>query len=90
MRILSVALTLLVAGSAAVAQSDFSSLRKLARETIVAANAPSMAIAVVRNGRILYEEGFGWVTILVRRSCRRLLSIRRAQPSAGLRLIPPS
>jgi CubicO group peptidase (beta-lactamase class C family) len=60
MRILSALLMLLIAASAGVAQPDFSSLRKLARETIVAATAPSMAIAVVRNGRILYEEGFGW------------------------------
>lgn len=67
MRFVRTVLTLLTLASAAVTQSpqsarapDFSAVRKLARETIVAAAAPSMAVAVVRKGRILWEEGFGW------------------------------
>src|SRR5262245_45724947 len=67
MRMVTVLLILLSVASAGIAQSlespvdpDFSAVRKLARETIVAATAPSMAVAVVRRGRILWEEGFGW------------------------------
>lgn len=39
---------------------DFSSMRKLIRETMVEWVVPSIAVAVVRDGHILWEEGFGW------------------------------
>ena len=39
---------------------DFAGARKVIREMMVAGAVPSIAVAVVRNGRILWEEGFGW------------------------------
>src|SRR5262249_45660428 len=67
MRGVTVVVLLLSAASSGVAQShesaeapDFSEARKRAREAIVEAAAPSIAVVVVRKGRIIWEEGFGW------------------------------
>src|SRR5579871_5029854 len=39
---------------------DFARVRKFIREQMVARSTPSLAIAVARRGKILWEEGFGW------------------------------
>ena len=39
---------------------DFSNVRKLIQERMVTDSIPSVSVAVVRKGEILWEEGFGW------------------------------
>ncbi len=39
---------------------DFSAVRELIRARLVEQVIPSLAVAVARNGTILWEEGFGW------------------------------
>ena len=39
---------------------DFSKVRKLIQEQMAAKSIPSMAVAVVRRGEIIWEEGFGF------------------------------
>src|SRR5579863_2698342 len=51
-------LILLLAGAASADQFD--SVRALIRERIDANVAPSIAVAVARDGKIIWEEGFGW------------------------------
>src|SRR5262245_27413117 len=41
-------------------QPDWSQVRKIIQQRMVAESIPSISIAVVRNGKILWEEGFGW------------------------------
>src|SRR5438105_682137 len=43
-----------------IAKPDFSTTRKLIEERMTAESIPSVAVAVARNGEILWEEGFGW------------------------------
>src|SRR5438309_2553637 len=47
-------------GSARDANVDFSAVRELIRTRLVDQVIPSLAVAVARNGTILWEEGFGW------------------------------
>ena len=42
-----------------VSRPDFSSVRKMIQEQIANKGTPSMSVAVARNGKILWEEGFG-------------------------------
>lgn len=45
----------------AAAQSDqFAPVRKAIRAQMEQRNVPSIAVAVARDGRIIWEEGFGW------------------------------
>ena len=39
---------------------DFSSVRKLIQDRMAKEAVPGLAVAVVRRGEILWEEGFGW------------------------------
>src|SRR5258708_10714090 len=39
---------------------DFGAVRDLIRARLVEQTLPSLAVAVARNGTILWEEGFGW------------------------------
>jgi CubicO group peptidase (beta-lactamase class C family) len=39
---------------------DFSKVRQFIQEQLVATSIPSIAVAVARRGKILWEEGFGW------------------------------
>jgi hypothetical protein len=39
---------------------DFSNVRRFIQEQLMAKSIPSMAVAVARNGTILWEEAFGW------------------------------
>jgi CubicO group peptidase (beta-lactamase class C family) len=41
-------------------QPDWSQVRKIIQQRMAAESIPSVSIAVVRNGKILWEEGFGW------------------------------
>ena len=43
-----------------VASDQFDSVRSLIKKRIVDEQIPSVAIAVARDGKILWEEGFGW------------------------------
>jgi len=42
------------------AADEFDAVRSRIRREIASTNAPSIAVAVARNGRIIWEEGFGW------------------------------
>jgi CubicO group peptidase (beta-lactamase class C family) len=44
----------------AVAADQFDSVRAFIRRQMVETSAPSLAVAVARDGKILWEEGFGW------------------------------
>lgn len=61
---LSVVLCLTPAGTAqfreVAGETDFAGARQVIREMMVGGAVPSIAVAVVRNGRIVWEEGFGW------------------------------
>ena len=42
------------------AADPFDAVRALIRKQLVETEAPSLAVAVARDGKILWEEGFGW------------------------------
>src|SRR6476646_5398377 len=44
----------------APAADQFDSVRDFIRRQLVETGAPSIAVAVARDGKILWEEGFGW------------------------------
>src|SRR5262245_14027032 len=46
--------------TAAARAVDFSAVRAMIRAGLVEDVVPSVAVAVARNGEILWEEGFGW------------------------------
>jgi CubicO group peptidase (beta-lactamase class C family) len=49
---------------AAVANADqFDSVRNAIRSKLASEKVPSLAVAVARNGRIVWEEGFGWADV---------------------------
>jgi CubicO group peptidase (beta-lactamase class C family) len=52
-------LCLLLAPSA-LAADQFDTLRDFIRKQLVETSTPSLAVAVARDGKILWEEGFGW------------------------------
>jgi CubicO group peptidase (beta-lactamase class C family) len=47
-------------GQAASSPAHYAAIRNYVRRQLVATGAPSMAIAVFRNGHIDWQEGFGW------------------------------
>src|SRR5438034_2341809 len=47
-------------GSARVTNDVFGAVRDLIRGRLVEQVVPSLAVAVARDGEILWEEGFGW------------------------------
>src|SRR5947208_15256239 len=47
-------------GGARDATVDFSAVRELIRVRLVEQVIPSLAVAVARDGEIVWEEGFGW------------------------------
>ncbi|MBL9124765.1 MAG: beta-lactamase family protein, partial [Planctomycetaceae bacterium] len=51
--------TLLAVGPATRAD-EFEAIRDKIRQALVRQNIPSIAVAVARDGQILWEEGFGW------------------------------
>jgi CubicO group peptidase (beta-lactamase class C family) len=67
---MALALTLLVPGSRSAADetknpshsaaSNFPSVRELIRTRMVNESIPSVAVALAKDGKILWEEGFGW------------------------------
>ncbi|GAA0715164.1 serine hydrolase domain-containing protein [Dokdonella soli] len=58
-RVLAVGLVFLLDGSA-VAADRFDAIRQSIRTLLTQRQVPSVAVAVARNGRIVWEEGFGW------------------------------
>jgi CubicO group peptidase (beta-lactamase class C family) len=67
MRIFGIAVMVFAVLPAGAAQSrgvasepDFAGTRQIIREMMVAGAIPSISVAVVRDGRIVWEEGFGW------------------------------
>lgn len=54
------ALILLALSLSAHATNSFDSLRDQIRRELAASQAPSLTVAVARNGRVIWEEGFGW------------------------------
>ena len=49
-----------IAAIGRVSADEFDSIREKVRQAIVRQNIPSVAIAVARDGKIIWEEGFGW------------------------------
>src|SRR5881296_3286584 len=41
-------------------RNTFAHIRELIRQRLVEQTIPSLAVAVARDGEILWEEGFGW------------------------------
>jgi len=54
---LAAAVMVLLAGSAA---AQFEEVRAKIKRELVEQDIPSLAVAVARNGKIIWEEGFGW------------------------------
>jgi CubicO group peptidase (beta-lactamase class C family) len=48
------------AAAPAAAQDPFAAIRENIRKRLVEEPIPSLAVAVARDGKILWEEGFGW------------------------------
>ena len=48
------------AGASADPQQRFAAVREVIAKTLEEAKVPSIALAVVKDGRIIWEEGFGW------------------------------
>ena len=42
---------------------DFSIVRKRIQQEMIKAGTPSFALAVAKNGKILWEEAFGWADL---------------------------
>lgn len=60
-RLLGLLILLIVApGSLVAAGNPFAKLRENIQSEIKEKNIPSLAVAVIRDGKILWEEGFGW------------------------------
>src|SRR2546430_1503356 len=59
-------ITLLIPGATLLAQEKapaidrWDSVRALIRQTIAESNLPSISVAVAKDGKIIWEEGFGW------------------------------
>jgi CubicO group peptidase (beta-lactamase class C family) len=53
-------LPLLLIAPFALAADEFDSVRVFIRSQMVETSAPSLAVAVARDGKIVWEEGFGW------------------------------
>ncbi|MBL8270101.1 serine hydrolase domain-containing protein, partial [Steroidobacter sp.] len=51
---------LVVSSAAAIAADRFDGARTQIRERMLELSVPSVAVAVAKDGRILWEEGFGW------------------------------
>ena len=47
-------------GATAAAADRFDDLRQQIRTVLVEESIPSMAVAVAKDGEILWQEGFGW------------------------------
>ncbi|MDE0736729.1 MAG: serine hydrolase, partial [Pirellulaceae bacterium] len=60
-RLLGLLILLIVAPCSLVAaENPFAKLREHIQLEIKEKNIPSLAVAVIRDGKILWEEGFGW------------------------------
>jgi CubicO group peptidase (beta-lactamase class C family) len=55
-----VAVLLLVAGAPAIAADRFDEIRSYIRAQMVEQSVPSISVAVAKDGKILWEESFGW------------------------------
>src|SRR5688572_17718617 len=53
----------LLLGTAGAHADEFDAARQTIRDAMVAQNIPSVSVAVAQNGRILWEEGFGWADV---------------------------
>src|SRR5438105_870229 len=73
-------------------QPDFSALRESIRTRLTQQGVPSLAVAVARNGQILWEEGFGWADREKRRPATEhtlysLASISKPVTATGLMVL---
>jgi CubicO group peptidase (beta-lactamase class C family) len=59
-RSLAVALTLVLALLSPVHADRFDTIRRHIKQALVNDQVPSLAVAVARDGKILWEQGFGW------------------------------
>lgn len=87
------ALVLLICRPAAA--DDFDSIRDKIRLAITRQNIPSVAVAVARDGQILWEEGFGWADREKRRPATEhtmysLASISKPITATGLMVLVES
>lgn len=56
----------LLIGTASAHADQFDAAREQIREAMVEQSIPSVSVAVAQNGRILWEEGFGWADVAKR------------------------
>ncbi|HEY5761423.1 MAG TPA: serine hydrolase domain-containing protein [Steroidobacter sp.] len=56
----------LLIGTAGAHADEFDAARQTIREAMLAQDIPSVSVAVAQNGRILWEEGFGWADVAKR------------------------
>ena len=55
-----VVLLLLLAVPLVAEESPFAKIRQDIEKELQENNVPSLAVAVIKDGKILWEEGFGW------------------------------
>ncbi len=58
--LLCVGLLFAMAGDLAAADDPFQPVRERIGKSLVETNAPSIAVAVAKEGKIIWEQGFGW------------------------------
>ena len=51
--------------TAAARKYDFSGIKKRIRQEMKDSSTPSVAVAVAREGKIVWEEAFGWADLAV-------------------------
>jgi CubicO group peptidase (beta-lactamase class C family) len=81
-----------MAGSASRTHDPFGSIRDLIRAELVEQVLPSLAVAVARDGEILWEEGFGWAdrenrVLATEHTMYSLASISKPITATGLMLL---
>ena len=59
-RLLLIALTAIALETSRARADDFEPVREFIRQKLGRQEAPSIALAVVRDGKVLWEEAFGW------------------------------
>ena len=57
-----VVLLLLLVAPLGAEESPFAKIRQEIEKELQENNVPSLAVAVIKDGKILWEEGFGWAS----------------------------
>src|SRR5580692_8526608 len=59
-RVCALSVVLLCVGTSAIAADQFEPIRRSIEQHLIERRVPSIAVAVAKGDRILWEQGFGW------------------------------